>query len=905
MISFDNLMLRALQVLNARLKKENTATRIGSLFQDILLYFNNLIQNAILGIIIKGEKANEAEIKAIADPAKGDTYKAIDTKHYWTYDGTQWNDVGEIIPSNVVSKDDLTQLESKLQPTGTLQHPVNFYFIGGYDSTANSITPGDINLYKTSGYIKNKAGDRIKIKGAYSVTSYDGNMQNRQTNINAASMANDFVVFEFIRDGYYAINYEFSPGGVVADKIGDINAILVAFYPLGADIVENKVDKEVNARLITEHEAQKITEVDKKVNADALSDLGTVVKSKNRIDPAFIVPGLVSSSPDYGLLAHPDWNMAVFVVTAGEIITVSGWNSAVNLMAFMKGDIPPLPLTVNYRYNIVKSGSMQYVLDENKTDGKITFTVPPEATWGVLTVANATEPDTVFERLQAETGTQATDYMPYGAEKLIVDPSLFSVKTDLTIRKNNDLLIIRSGFNTTKDIIRKVTLTGSGNGASNLLSTSLIEKTDSIEAAGVAFHGMNDTMPAPFQMRTNKTGSSSAYMNIAGNHGIASVANINCPSHGKTSADLWSIWAGANGAQVYLVEIIDSNNLRYACKPFTDTDGFDKITAATSPLTHVSGAANTADIIFTGSLYEYKPAIRDVSVKVFADDKEITENGDYSCNELKVIDKHIVADPTQITIQTPYYPYNNGAMIENTVIHRFTKFAYISELLPVFKKSHSARNISPVQPQCLTKGAYTGLKAFSMNINPKAGHDFDLGVDLGAGIDPYLYINNTDLKDQSKHYQQLSEILYSGTQPSIGMGAGYLPIGVGKSDIQPMNPVILGISTAEKYYPYGKAGIVALNEIPRCSGFISYFDASVNPDLSMCFLVPYSSGYLLYLKLINAVTNKVVYLPKEVLNREYENLWSGNISLITDDYTTNEGLIISGNVGDYCVLNIR
>lgn len=102
MISFDNLMLRALQVLNARLKKENTATRIGSLFRDILLYFNNMIQNAILGIIIKGEKANEAEIKAIADPAKGDTWKALDTGHYWTYDGAEWNDIGVIIPDNVM-----------------------------------------------------------------------------------------------------------------------------------------------------------------------------------------------------------------------------------------------------------------------------------------------------------------------------------------------------------------------------------------------------------------------------------------------------------------------------------------------------------------------------------------------------------------------------------------------------------------------------------------------------------------------------------------------------------------------------------------------------------------------------------------------------------------------------------
>lgn len=63
--------------------------------------------DAILGIILKGVKANETEIKAIGNPQKGDTYKAIDTGHYWTYDGAQWNDIGEVIPNNVATQEDL------------------------------------------------------------------------------------------------------------------------------------------------------------------------------------------------------------------------------------------------------------------------------------------------------------------------------------------------------------------------------------------------------------------------------------------------------------------------------------------------------------------------------------------------------------------------------------------------------------------------------------------------------------------------------------------------------------------------------------------------------------------------------------------------------------------------------
>jgi len=60
-----------------------------------------------IGTILKGEKDNVAQIKAIANPQKGDTYKAKDTGHYWTFDGSQWNDVGEILPNNAATLEEL------------------------------------------------------------------------------------------------------------------------------------------------------------------------------------------------------------------------------------------------------------------------------------------------------------------------------------------------------------------------------------------------------------------------------------------------------------------------------------------------------------------------------------------------------------------------------------------------------------------------------------------------------------------------------------------------------------------------------------------------------------------------------------------------------------------------------
>lgn len=137
MNTFNYLMAQALLILNAKLKKENTAKRVGGLFRDILLF----IQNAMLGMILKGELANEAAIKAISNPTKGDTYKAVDTGHYWCYDGSLWNDIGEIIPGNTATKEELAQIESNINRSEDLVRGFTIVSGGRYDT--NGIIQAD------------------------------------------------------------------------------------------------------------------------------------------------------------------------------------------------------------------------------------------------------------------------------------------------------------------------------------------------------------------------------------------------------------------------------------------------------------------------------------------------------------------------------------------------------------------------------------------------------------------------------------------------------------------------------------------------------------------------------------------------------------------------------------------
>lgn len=95
----------ALKIKNQVTPAGNTETLVGGLFEQIVVLIKSTlgyVDSMAMGIILKGSKDSEADIKAIADPQKGDTYKASDTGFYWTYDGVQWNNIGNILPTDAM-----------------------------------------------------------------------------------------------------------------------------------------------------------------------------------------------------------------------------------------------------------------------------------------------------------------------------------------------------------------------------------------------------------------------------------------------------------------------------------------------------------------------------------------------------------------------------------------------------------------------------------------------------------------------------------------------------------------------------------------------------------------------------------------------------------------------------------
>ena len=160
MNTLDSLIARALVVMNETRKKLNTATRVGSLLRDILTFISNML----LGILLKGSKSNLAAIQAITTKAKGDTYRAEDTGHFWTWDGTAWNDIGTIIPANVATINDLTTYNK----FNTL---VDINWIDGiYISTVNGSTGTNAN-FSSSDYIEFSESDMYLVNAIVSGSS--------------------------------------------------------------------------------------------------------------------------------------------------------------------------------------------------------------------------------------------------------------------------------------------------------------------------------------------------------------------------------------------------------------------------------------------------------------------------------------------------------------------------------------------------------------------------------------------------------------------------------------------------------------------------------------------------------------------------------------------------------------
>lgn len=126
---------------------------------------------------------------------------------------------------------------------------------------------------------------------------------------------------------------------------------------------------------------------------------------------------------------------------------------------------------------------------------------------------------------------------------------------------------------------------------------------------------------------------------IGGNHGANVAKKITATSHGKATADIGSLWTNGS-VQFRIIAIIDANTLWVLSANIganAERWAFNT-TLAAGTLTHVSGATNTGDIVFTSPVtWQILPCVQNhVRTVKLNGTMTVSTDGVYDCNHVVV-----------------------------------------------------------------------------------------------------------------------------------------------------------------------------------------------------------------------------------------------------------------------------
>lgn len=254
----------------------------------------------------------------------------------------------------------------------------------------------------------------------------------------------------------------------------------------------------------------------------------------------------------------------------------------------------------------------------------------------------------------------------------------------VTVKRVGNLLYIVSQWNDTHNLVKAIEVARSSSFANNPVLNftneylSLKDGDPSVSATAVKTSG-DDITPA------NINGSY-----IGANHSWVHGYNVQSTGHGKTVADVGSIYKNGSNVEFVILRIVDANNLWMISKNQA-VDGFSYSFAQPSgTLTYFSNGANTGNIVVgsSSSLGNTYTNVLPATVKILMDGKiEITEDGTYFGKFVDINESYDVLDLvsiiTQITANRPGGGYSvtpqlnelsgTEKIFNQSINYRFTK----------------------------------------------------------------------------------------------------------------------------------------------------------------------------------------------------------------------------------------
>ena len=485
-----------------------------------------------------------------------------------------------------------------------------------------------------------------------------------------------------------------------------------------------------------------------------------------------------------------------------------------------------------------------------------------------------------------------------------------TIKTDL-IPKNlaNPLKITFNG-----DIIQVESKTNNNNTAeisllrrntATILTNSNINITDT-KINGVSIKPSSDDI-AP----ANLIGGDY----IGGNHGWSKARNIFKSSHGKTFADIGSIYVDTIGKQFVIVRIIDNDNIVIIERQIP-ANGYDLFyDYPTGTLTYVSNGVNTTSISgYTStnisSLYSFCNL---KSLKFYADDLEITTGQSY-CKDFKIIENYDMLDINdfvlKITTQRPVGGYTSNPDFRSLTV------------LPLF--NHSIVYQFSKGGKCVVHHSFTALKKLPLNFHgfiqssPMTGTGkiyIPKSLPITVGAVNWKFSENPTFNAPTAYVNITNGFWENPLSPpdrilntvgNYGFHCGYITdIGdsINRKDL--VNDSMF-ISTSRKIYPKAVSipKVMEIGDTYSVSAFRNVVDIT-SPGIKSNFdYCKVGNNWYIFLDYHATGIDEVTILP-EWSGREIEILESKNTTLLTKILTDKIRISSSSSVTNYGYIVVK
>jgi hypothetical protein len=239
----------------------------------------------------------------------------------------------------------------------------------------------------------------------------------------------------------------------------------------------------------------------------------------------------------------------------------------------------------------------------------LTVQIPANVNYVAFNLYTATAPN--WNLIQFEEGQVATPYEPESGTKILINPTYIDGASNVVARRVD----ISGTVATVSAMVDNVPI-----------SHALRLTRENTHSQSIVFDYISDIVDSVVQRNLGDEAAPLHADNttIGANHGY-NKADLTLANHGKTVADIGSVWS--SGVRQYvIVDIVSSNVLSI-------TSRYDNEKYELGELTHVSGAANTSSFTPTAmsNALQWHPVIKDRTLVCAIDGTHIdlSKNGSY------------------------------------------------------------------------------------------------------------------------------------------------------------------------------------------------------------------------------------------------------------------------------------